>query len=329
MHCKGVAGVLAAFAAVALCLPTLFADDNDDLAKAARSPYQIARFVQSHTDFDWEEMWKALGVARKDDKPCLHSCDEGDRCTAETLWYNNELDTVLRLNNETWHSHVFLRFHRADPDRDEWRFLGYFQPDGMSFEPEHKVLRIEGQNLLFITELGDAGSDVAVVWKNLFDLNAPGFKPALRFVEAGFFSGPTWLPGREVHGFLASVEPGRPDVIKIHYMARHHAFDVELGRTQADAVYTRLGGGKFRFDPKLSSASKEEIEAMYMRVDALGDEGRYVADFLRYDFPNLKQIAGGPPTSARRWLKGYMKYFPDTPQRRELQQLLTASPKRP
>jgi hypothetical protein len=320
--------VLAVLAAISLSSPVSSRADDDDLAKAARSPFQLERFLRTHTGFDWKVLWKALDISDKNETPFLGTCEEPGDCTAEMAWSDGS-GTILRLNHTRSDFSVFLRFHREgqlNPLQDNWKFLGYYQPNVKYFRPVHRVLSVEGLRLLSITEQGGAGSGLSVELNNLFDLSRPGFTPVLSFVEHGHFSDLTSIPGREVSGFLASVEPGRPDVIKIHYIARHFAYDVPLGRTQADAVYTRTGRGKFRFDPKQSSTSEKEIDALYVRVDGLEDVARYSADFLRCNFANLKQIASGPPTPARRWLKGFLKWFPDTAQSHELQQLLSEPP---
>jgi len=76
---------------------------------------------------------------------------------------------------------------------------------------------------------------------------------------------------------------------------------------------------KFHFDGKRSSATKAEIEALYF----LRDDGDPAA-FLRSNFANLKRIAAGTRTLARKWLAQDIKQFPDSAKRRELRRLLAA-----
>ena len=68
-----IAVVISAFA-----LPGhAIADVETDLAQAAKSPYDIARFVDTHKTFDWAPLWKALGI---DPNPVqLMPCEGGGR----------------------------------------------------------------------------------------------------------------------------------------------------------------------------------------------------------------------------------------------------------
>jgi len=68
-----IAVVISAFA-----LPGhAIADVETDLARAAKSPYDIARFVDTHKTFDWAPLWKALGI---DPNPVqLMPCEGGGK----------------------------------------------------------------------------------------------------------------------------------------------------------------------------------------------------------------------------------------------------------
>src|ERR1022692_4068783 len=138
-----LAAVFTALALIAFCRPSLRADDEDDLAKAARSPYRIESYVQSHTEVAWGELWGALPISKKQGKPAIHDCEERDRCSTDIVWLRNERDAVLRISNENWQDHVFLRFDRDDPLKDAWRFQGYYEPENIkAFEIEYRIVTV-------------------------------------------------------------------------------------------------------------------------------------------------------------------------------------------
>jgi hypothetical protein len=52
---------------------TAFAEPND-LAASAASPYELERYVETHRDFDWEPLRKAVGI-KKDESISLPRCE--------------------------------------------------------------------------------------------------------------------------------------------------------------------------------------------------------------------------------------------------------------
>ncbi len=116
----------------------------------------------------------------------------------------------------------------------------------------------------------------------------------------------------------------RAEKIRIRYSVSYYTYDcavdvkLRLGTAFADAVYTRSGGADFNFDPSLSSASREEIDAIYWGFDPNLSKDR----FLHYDFANLKPIAAGPASLRKRWLKGFLGECPDTTEKRQLAEAL-------
>ena len=60
----------------------------------------------------------------------------------------------------------------------------------------------------------------------------------------------------------------------------------------------------------------KEFEALR---DPMGDGD---VNLLRYALAELRKIASGSDTEARKWLETVLKYSPDSPERRELLELL-------
>ena len=75
---------LTAFALLAIPLWAQSGPSAQDaeLARAAKNPYDLARFVDSHTGFDWNVLWKALGI----EPLMMQACgDRSAACSTELI----------------------------------------------------------------------------------------------------------------------------------------------------------------------------------------------------------------------------------------------------
>lgn len=68
-----------------------FRDDSErhsgmkpDIVRAAKSPYDLAQYVGSHTNIDWTQLWAAMGNV---DAPpeYLPACEDRDSCSVKIL----------------------------------------------------------------------------------------------------------------------------------------------------------------------------------------------------------------------------------------------------
>jgi hypothetical protein len=303
--------------------------DDEELGKAAQSPFLIARYVQTHGRIEWKPLWKALGIGTDGGNPHLPVCEGPGQCTAESIPFGvpESFQIILRLNHEISDFAVFLRFQQAGPlGQDKWKFTGYYQPNVKYFRPEHKLLSFGGKPFLLLTEQGISGTGVYAKWESIFDLSGMKFEPVFSYVEEGHALG-CYLPAdRTVHGFLASFESGPRDILRIHYLVEYTnecAGDppIRLGRTEANTVYARSRVGKFRFDPKLSSAPEKEIQRVYQDFDSSMTK----QEFLHYNFENLKRIASGPKGRTKTWLSRFLNRCKETPEKQELERLLAVN----
>jgi hypothetical protein len=299
----------------------LWADDAEELRQAAHSPYDLQHFIQSHADFDRNVLAKELGIE------ISILCEPLSACSPESfrIGTTRPEDLVLRINDHR-DGALFLRYREIGRFQNQWTFRGHYEPNVKYFKPEHRVITVEGKSFLTISEQGGSGTGLSVAWVSVFDPRLPGFTKVLSFIDNGHWSGSAVRPGREVHGFLASLQTRPRDAIRIHYTASFFADPgVELGHLQADAVYTRIGSGEFHFDAKASSAAADEILSVYKQIDGEDDNPKnYDRDFLHYNFANLRQIAAGPRSAAKKWLTQYLTRCPNTQEKQQLQQLLTA-----
>jgi hypothetical protein len=73
-----------------------FAQD-EGIAATANSPYKLAKFVETHNDFDWEPLWKALNV--KDAEIFLPRCEKNlgvAACSSELIALESPLEMLVR-----------------------------------------------------------------------------------------------------------------------------------------------------------------------------------------------------------------------------------------
>src|SRR5580704_12199225 len=83
-----------------------------DIVRAAKSPYDLARYINSHDEIDWEPLWKALGVDEELGLPCSRNC------TAELILVDNPEQAILIVNASLAFD-VYLRFEKGKTG--EWR----------------------------------------------------------------------------------------------------------------------------------------------------------------------------------------------------------------
>jgi len=112
-----LAGVVAASCA-------LFAQGtHPDIVRAAKSPYDLARYIDSHTGFAWEPLWKALRI---DSVIYIQPCGAmgGRGCSTEILTVQDPDQTILVIQGGFSEEDVYLRYKPAVPGT--WRFAGEY-----------------------------------------------------------------------------------------------------------------------------------------------------------------------------------------------------------
>jgi hypothetical protein len=92
---------------------------DEDLAQAAKSPYEIARFIDTHVTFGWEPLWKALGIRKADVfmQPCGEMSGPRRDCYEELITVVDPFQVILILRHDFVMPEVYLRFLRpGGPD---------------------------------------------------------------------------------------------------------------------------------------------------------------------------------------------------------------------
>jgi hypothetical protein len=297
---------------------------EDELATAAKSPYDIARFVDSHAAFDWAPLWSALGM--NVDKRFMVPCGamDGKRdCRAELITVLDPFQVIVLLDREGLHPHLYLRFTReGGPDKPgPWKFAGYFRAVAKYAEAHHRTIRIGTKPYLIVGDEVYEGFDWLIRKESWFDLTLPAFEPVFRFTTERAHNGmPDPMVRFETLGVVTEIESTPVERIHIAYSTTFTAPKIAAGRWDS-TVYTRRGN-EFVFDPVLSRTRKRDLDAWYgFEVGPSND------DVLRYLLPDLTRIAAGPDGEDRDSLVRLLNRCSDTPEKRALNELLAASVK--
>lgn len=301
-----------------------------ELSQSAHSPYDIQRFVDTHTAFRWEPLWKALNIPAKGfglpQMECEARPDASRECSSELITVLNPPQIIVLLRGQ-FNLEVYLRF-RADAPIDQsprWHFGGYYHPEDRWAPGLHRIVLLGKKPFLaFMTE-GAHGTGLSTKWESWIDLSRSEFEPVFGYVTEGHLEAlPIGGLSREVRGFVVSLEDDPVESITVNY---HIDFQIEqkdgamigVGDKEDDAVYSREQGGDFRFDERRSTASADQIYQVYQNLDSdISNE-----DYLRYTFKSLKSVAIGQYGEASRiWLTNLVANSKDTPEKIELNALL-------
>ena len=291
---------------------------DSELVSASKSPYDLARYIDSHTNFDWKPLWNSLGLV----DASLLPCEWPAGCSTELLTVLEPQQTVLVIDTQ-WNAEVYVRYFGSESGG--WRRAGAYAVPIKNYPPRHQVSRLDRKSFLRIAAQGVSGSDVSSEVEQWIDLNQPDFKPVFAFTTQGHQSRLGFGISREIH---ASARPdiiGQVETIKINLEVRYSGIDVDLGGwSQYTATYERDPQQKdFTLrDVKSgltgsSTMSNKEFEDL---VDL--DAGPANEHLLVYALAGLKEVASGKNVNAKEWLRSMLGHCKDTPEKRELFELL-------
>jgi hypothetical protein len=302
----------------------LRADDAPQaLALAARSPYDIQRFVATHNEYDWAPLWQALDIDDASMPMCTLGSESLAACSADLVSVFDPSQVIVVLRHAAHAAQVYLRFVPVvGSDRSvQWRFAGHYQPKAAFFRPRYHVLVFDRKPFLIIDGHGASATDASSEFEEWLDLTADGLEPALHFTSKGSQETKFGIR-REVSAAILSSQAALIETIRISREAAFFAEDSDgelaLGSRTGTSVYTRVGPGPFIFDETQSSAPEDEVSELYEDFDrALSNE-----DFLRQDLEALTAIARNPDSREKRWLRLLLVRCGDTEDKRALVKLI-------
>jgi hypothetical protein len=301
------------------------AQPTADLVQASKSPYDLARFIDSHTGFDWNPLWKTLGIGDSDAR-YLFPCENRGSCTTELIVFLDPDQTILHIHDgAVWDT--YLRY--LGTPNSGWRFSGAFTPMFRYFPQRHETARVGNKPFLKISTQGVNGSDWGSEIEKWFDLTQPDFAPVFSFSPQGwgldYLGGPPVIRVNHSYHTYAYVDSNDPGEtinlsIDISFKAGDDTSEYDLGSATYVGVYKRNQGQK-KFSlrtayPILDSHTPIPIprfEALDGGIEFKNEE------VLFYILTPLKRIASSSDTPAKRWLRKLLVTCKDTPEKRAIQ----------
>ena len=87
------------FVAIHLSAQNIPSGQNQQLSRAAKNPYDLARFIDSHLSFDCNVIWKALGAEPLSFQPCGNP-SERKHCSTELITVLDPDQIILAIHGD-------------------------------------------------------------------------------------------------------------------------------------------------------------------------------------------------------------------------------------
>jgi len=287
---------------------------ESDLTRAAQNPFDLARFIDSHPHFDWNELWKALQTEPMQ----IPDCDfMGQGCWTELIQVLDPDQVILLVQGDVW-SDIYIRF--LHEKNGGWKFSGVYPASIRFTERRHEIDRVGGKPFLVVS------IDVNSRYAEWFDLTVPGFEPVFGFTMEGYLSLFTFDISRKVFATVLLDNRNQISVmLDVRFLGADGNAEYDLGRTFANAKYNRTTEtGKFQFRGTFTGFGEHGPSLSESAFNALTDfeSGPTNEEMVRYILPNLKEIARGKENGRRKWLRDFVMHAKSTPEIRELKALL-------
>jgi hypothetical protein len=173
------------FALLMVCASSLTLSGTEDIGSSAASPHDLAKFVETHNNFEWGSLWKALHLTS--DGIFLPACEESrpgvPPCSSELITVVDPFQAIVVLEHKDSGFQVFLRYQRVG--LEGWQFAGAWSPYVKYFQPEHRIQRFGSKPFLIVTGQGEGGTGLSTKVESWIDLNQKKFEPVLDFTSEG------------------------------------------------------------------------------------------------------------------------------------------------
>jgi hypothetical protein len=317
--------------AIAIFASMLRGEDPDELIAAAASPYSLAKYVETHSDFDDDSLWKRLTPGLKEWS--LPRCDDFFRgiapCSCELITVVDPFQVIAVVESKFSKFQTILKYQRDATD--SWRITGVYDPYVKYFKSEHTVLRFGEKPFLVVTGQGMAGTGLSSTIDYWIDLTQEDLDPDFSFTSKGHYSPQPDGIQAEVMGLVSALESGPKERITVSFDIDFQAIQrgekiADLGRRDDTVVYERTSDGYFDIVPPASTASSADVDMFY---EGLADSDTDVtpADFVRFNLKGLTRVARTGSAEARAWLSSYLTLCPGTPESIQLNALLAQAPR--
>ncbi|HEY4363176.1 MAG TPA: hypothetical protein VGN17_19560 [Bryobacteraceae bacterium] len=315
---QALAAILFAGIAVAQSVP------QAEIARAAKSPYDLARYLETHTDFDWAPLWQTLGSASPASvEPCVTASDRQARCSTEVIGLLNPDQAIVVVQGGLGLVELYLRF--LDEPEGAWKFAGAYGASIKNRDPMHQVVRLGGRPILkvAIQTPNFRGPSIVPepnekeVW---FDLSARDFEPVFSFPTD---SDQDVNPDGITRHVSAVPRVDGADAIDLLLTVDFDFFGFQLGQEEFMGRYERHADEKdfsLRSAQVVASRAAMPVQDFLDLSDILFQPA--AERMLVYALPGLKELAGSKRSEAKEELRLMLAKCKDTPEKRTLLALM-------
>lgn len=297
-----------------LCSVISLAQAEQTLVAAAKSPSTLAGFLRSGAAFDWQTVWKVLGVRnpRLRSAPCPA---DWKPCPVEVVQTGSPDQVILIVQAVFGHSQdVYLRFDRQKSG--VWKCEGAWPAESNEDFHEYKVMRLGQKPFLRISSnRSQVGFAIHQIFEEWFDLRKPGFRPVFSITTEGGHAGFGIGVSRDVTTDVRFLQASGVDRLEVTLRVLFNGMGMEQENDFLGIYERRDGERDFRMVRAFSGTTAIPPSDFLALTDPF--EG-IPNQLVRYALPALRKIASGSDMQAKEQLRSILRDATDTAAKREL-----------
>ncbi|MEQ1946041.1 MAG: hypothetical protein ABL995_02560 [Bryobacteraceae bacterium] len=316
--------------AVALAAPCQFAQSvssQTEIADVVKSPDALARYLKSSRSVNWQALRAALSVRFTDGwvAPCAGTFPAADEaCSVEAIRAENPTQAILAIKGrDIAYTAESLRF--VQDASGQWRCSGEVTVSERNAKSHHQLTRLGGKPYFTITsdrsQIGGGMQETVEQW---FDLSLREFAPVFTHTLEGNESRWGFGIGRTIRSAAALTQSQGVEILTVKLNVRYDGVGLNqegqylaIYEWSANETKFTIRNAYFGFDRK-SPMSLPDFESL---SDLNGRTNNEI--LVRYALPGLRKIAAGKDADAKAWLRSILSRSADTPEKRELLNLLS------
>jgi hypothetical protein len=300
------------------------------------SPYEIKRLITANareallqpTVLDLGPIWKQLHITTDGSEEFPSACNSN--CTADI--FPLELDgqdgteTLLRVGLPAWDYRylIFKQTGAQGASGGGWTLLGHTAAHGWWSTPSHRVEQCGTERWLVIKGTGGHGSGFHTQSEDWYQVSDDGISTVLSYQTNHFAMAWETAPGleRETRVLKISYSDKATTVVLLSAASYESSGEkLRLWTNKRRATFVKEAGTRqFIFDPLHSEMSAQELDTDY------GDGVRITdAEFLKYNYRQLAEIAAGRDAKRKAWLREFLDTCDDGPEKRSLQKAVAGN----
>lgn len=292
-----------------------------EIVGAGKSPFDLARYIDSHPTIDWKPLWTAMGNGGDPPKelPRCAPYPVGIFCSTELITVINPSQVIVLVHADSSGYDAYLRFREQ---KGSWKFAGYYL--AYVLPRRHELFRFGDKYFLKIAESGVRASDFALELERWFDLTQATFEPVFSFPVQASLNAWTFGIGRQMDGYAVQGRNSAVETISLNLNVSFFFAASDLGSQSYGATYERSPGEtKFKIKSATSPfGSRSTIPTKSFEEMADIINGPSTEQILVYALSGLKKLATGKDAETKEDLKRMLEKCEDTPEKRTLLELL-------